>query len=140
MAPKHAKKPSIKKLFRLFDFNVLDSGVMGGSSSGSDAGSNSEPEDTSSSKEKCFVIQMFGINEKGETCCLYMQEYQPFFYVKVGDNWTATNIAALLREIREKVGKYFAGSIVSAELVDHYKLYGFSGGKKCKFMKIVFFS
>ena len=138
MAPKHAKKPSIKKLFRLFDFNILDSGVMGGSSSGSDAGSNSEPEDTSSSKEKCFVIQMFGINEKGETCCLYMQEYQPFFYVKVGDNWTAKNIAVLLREIREKVGKYFSSSIVSAELVDHYKLYGFSGGKKCKFMKIVF--
>jgi DNA polymerase elongation subunit (family B) len=137
MAPKHAKKPSIKKLFRLFDFNVLDSGVMDGSSSGSDNDSSSEPE-TSSSKEKCFVIQMFGINEKGETCCLYMQEYQPFFYVKVGDNWTNNNMTALLREIREKVGKYFADSIVSTELVDHYKLYGFSGGKKCKFMKIVF--
>ena len=139
MSKSPVKKPSIKKSFRLYDFVVIDDFVKDGSASGSGSGSDEENLGQSSSNvDKQFIIQMFGINEKGETCCLYMQEYQPFFYIKVGDNWTNNTMNALLREIQDKIGKYFQDSIVSCELVDHYKLYGFSGGKKCKFVKIVF--
>ena len=38
--------------------------------------------------EKTFSIKMFGINNKGETACIYVTNYTPFFYIKVGDNWT----------------------------------------------------
>uniref|UniRef100_A0A6C0JJ24 DNA-directed DNA polymerase n=1 Tax=viral metagenome TaxID=1070528 RepID=A0A6C0JJ24_9ZZZZ len=141
MSTKPVKKPSIKKSFRLYDFVVIDDFVKDGASSDASSGSDEENQISNSNPstlDKRFVIQMFGINERGETCCLYMQEYQPFFYIKVGDNWTKNNMNALVREIKDKIGKYFCDSIVSSELVDHHKLYGFSGGKKCKFMKIVF--
>ena len=35
-----------------------------------------------------FNIQMFGINEKGETCSILLDDFQPYFYVKVSNNWT----------------------------------------------------
>ena len=33
--------------------------------------------------EKEFTIQMFGINEKGETATIFVKKFTPFFYVKV---------------------------------------------------------
>jgi len=133
------KKPTVVKSFRLYDFNIFDDVPKDGS--GSESGSGSDDEHKSSKKyvdEKQFVIQMFGINEKGETCCLYIQEFQPFFYIKVGDHWTNYNMNSFIHEIKTKLDKRFQESIVAYELVDHHKLYGFSGGKKCKFMKLTF--
>ena len=81
---------------------------------------------------------MFGINEKGETCCIYINDFQPFFYVKVGDKWGQYEANELKNELSKKVLKFYSDSIVSCKIVDFYKLYGFSGGKKNKFVKIVF--
>jgi len=85
-----------------------------------------------------FIIQMFGINEKGETCCLYLDNYKPFFYVKVGEDWDKQDVIELKHNINQRIGKYHAQNVVSIELIDQYQLYGFSGGNKHKFAKITF--
>ena len=131
---KSTKKPSIKKSFRLFDFHVLDETVKDESDNGDGDGD----EETQLTNSQQFIIQMFGINEKGETCCLFIQDFQPFFYIKVGKNWDNYTMECLITDIKKKIKKFHHDSIVSYELVDHYKLYGFSGGKKHKFIKIVF--
>ena len=137
-AVKKTVKPVIVKSFRLFDFHIYDDEPKDGS--GSDSGS--DQEDPSKRRtfvdNNIFVIQMFGVNERGETCCIYVQDFEPFFYLKVGDNWTNNHKNELIREIQSKLDKRFSGSIVSSELVDHHKLYGFAGGKKHKFVKINF--
>ena len=132
---KSSKKPSIKKSFRLFDFHVLDQTTKENSDNDDDDNSDEETQHTNNQQ---FVIQMFGINEKGETGCIFIQDFQPFFYIKVGKNWDHYTMECLLSEIKKKIKKFHHDSIVSYELVDHYKLYGFSGGKKHKFIKIVF--
>jgi len=81
---------------------------------------------------------MFGINETGETCCLFVQDFEPFFYVKVGEKWTTSTAQAFKRELQNKMGNYYKNSLLSAELVEYHKLYGFTGGKKDKFVKLVF--
>ena len=129
---KSTKKPSIKKSFRLFDFRVLDETTK------EDLDENADEEQPQNTNNQQFVIQMFGINEKGETCCLFIQDFQPFFYIKVGKNWDNYTMECLITEFKKKINKFHHDSIVSYELVDHYKLYGFSGGKKHKFIKIVF--
>ena len=130
---KSVKKPSVKKSFRLFDFHVLDETIKDESDNG-----DQDNEEIQQSTSQQFVIQMFGINEKGETCCIFIQDFQPFFYIKVGKNWDHYTMECLLTDIKKKINKFHHDSIVSYELVDHYKLYGFSGGKKHKFVKIVF--
>lgn len=136
------KKPTIVKSFRLIDFHIYDDAPQ--KEEHSDSGSEGDKYRSKHSKpisdELQFVIQMFGINEKGETCCIYVNDYQPFFYVKAGDNWTDSTVGSFVRDLQSnpKLDKRFKNSIVSYELVDHYKLYGFSGGKKHKFVKLVF--
>ena len=133
MATKYVKKPAILKSFRLLDFNIYDESVDKEHSDSE--GSDNDRKKQYSSK---FVIQMFGVNESGETFCLYVNDYNPFFFIKVGDDWNQGNVNLLLNEIKRKVGAYYEDSIVSAKIVDYHKLYGFSAGKKYKFVQIVF--
>ena len=113
------------KSFRLIEFKIYDE-------------EDCEEENDKYTDNKNFVIQMFGVNEKGETCCLYINDYKPFFYLKVGFDWNDTDKYGLLDDIKQKLPKYYQQSIISSEIVNYNKLYGFTGGKKEKFIKISF--
>jgi DNA polymerase elongation subunit (family B) len=136
-APKRIlKKPAIKKYFRLFDFNTYDE-----ISASEDSGSGSDNETGKFKRrtdDKVFVIQMFGVNETGETCCIYIKDFQPFFFIRVVNKWTDYDAAQLVREIHTKIDKKYKDSIVSYELVEYNKLYGFTAGKKDKFVQLTF--
>uniref|UniRef100_A0A6C0EM08 DNA-directed DNA polymerase n=1 Tax=viral metagenome TaxID=1070528 RepID=A0A6C0EM08_9ZZZZ len=107
--------------FRLFDFQVFNKTI-------------GDDED----KETNFEIQMFGINEQGKSCCIFVEEYTPFFYIKIGNHWTPQNINAYKNFIKYKVGKFFAQQIEDIQLVFRKQLYGFDGGQKHKFLEIKF--
>ena len=104
----------VKKYFRLFDFNVYDDG--------------------SYASDKTFVIQMFGVDEKGKKLCAYVDDYKPFFYIKAHDDWTNKDMELWVRTLDEKYRNY----IIKKKLVEHHKLYGFSGGRKHKFVRLEF--
>ena len=116
--------------FRLLDFNIYNKNDNDDSLDDSDS-------NNSKNIEK-FEIQMFGINEKGETCSIYVENYRPFFFVRVGNNWTERTKKLFFEEIKKRVGKRMAPQIVSMELVDKKKLYGFDSGKLQKFIQITF--
>ena len=67
--------------FRLLAFNPYDD--------------NTSSED-SDKNEKEFVVQMFGINEAGETASIFVTGYTPFFYVKIGNNWNGSDEKAFV--------------------------------------------
>ena len=124
------------KSFRLFDFNIYDEFPSKVLNNGTNSGSDSD--DKNKAKEsRQFIIQMFGINEEGKTCCLYLTDYQPFFFVKVADSWTEGDARALLKEFQEKA-QFHGKSVLDVQLEKHKKLYGFTAGKQHKFAKIIF--
>jgi len=125
--------PVMDKSVRLLDFNIYDEVIEKDTSSGSD-------NDTYRAKRdiKRFVIQMFGINELGETFCLYVNDYKPFFYIKVGDDWTIDRKDEFLSHIKSKMGRYYENSISECKIIKRHKLYGFDGGKEHKFILLKF--
>ncbi len=110
-----SKRKNIYKSFRLFDCNVFD-----------------ERTETNGFQ---FYVQLFGINEKGESCSITINDYQPFFYLKVSDDFSSGNIASLQDHFKKQL-KY--NVIDKMEIVKHKKLYGFAAGKKFKFVKLIF--
>ena len=52
-------------------------------------------------KEDYFKIQIFGLNEIGETHSIRVSGFNPFFYIKVGDSWTKRKLGKLLKYLRE---------------------------------------
>lgn len=90
--------------------------------------------------KKHFVIQMFGINEHGETCCIIVRNYEPFFYVKVPETWGFEAKARFISELKKDIGKFSEDSILVDEckLLRRKTLYGFDGGKDHKFLLLKF--
>jgi len=138
--------------FRLFDFNIFDEkrdnnddADIGPDNDDADGHLVSRENELYGEKkykkdEKFTTIQMFGLNEKGETCAIFVRDYQPFFYIKVGDEWSIPQKSAFISHLKEKVGKFYQESILDVEskLIRRKKLYGFDGGKEHKFILIKF--
>lgn len=132
--------------FRLIDFNVYNEEVD--LNNRSDSGSESESSDDGKKSQyvdkKQFIIQMFGMNEKGKTFCVYIDDYEPFFYMQVGDNWSKRTKEVFLEYIKAKISKgsqdggYYRNSITTCKLIKREKLYGFDNGKKFKFVLMKF--
>lgn len=133
--------------FRLFDFNIFDEKreENNDDNGGDGDGNGSDDADARGEKkykkdDKFTTIQMFGLNEKGETCAIFVRDYSPFFYIKVGDDWTIPQKSAFISHLKDKLGKYYQDSILDFEskLIKRKKLYGFDAGKEHKFVLIKF--
>jgi DNA polymerase elongation subunit (family B) len=133
--------------FRLFDFQVRDevvgsnaNGSSGSASASGSGGSSSHCAKKFSKDKKCFIMQMFGINEQGETCCIIVRNYEPFFYAKVPEEWGFAAKAQFIAELKKAIGKFSEDSILADEckLIRRKALYGFDGGKDHKFLMLKF--
>jgi len=122
----------MEHIFRVFDFNVYNEKE----SSTNDSGSEDNKKQRKDNSE--FLIQMFGLNEQGETCSIQVEDFKPFFYVMVNDKWNTVTKNNFLSFIKKKIGKYYEESITDCIIIKRKKLYGFDGGKEHKFIKFEF--
>ena len=129
------KKPTVTKSFRLFDFYTYDGEIL---ERDSDDSSNDQNSEDSNTYNSYFIIQMFGINEKGETASIFVTGYYPFFYIKVGDDWEESNKTSFIGQIKYEMGKYYSDSIIGSKLIKKKTLYGFDCGKEHTFIFIKF--
>ena len=130
------KRSKIKqRTFRLLTFNPYDEEVKNSDDSEDRAENNRW-----APSEKEFMIQMFGINEKGETVAIFVKGFSPFFYAKVGDDWDENTCSKFITQMRNDMGRFYENTILSSKLLSRKKLYGFDGGKNHKFVMITFSS
>ena len=125
--------------FRIFDFNIYNEKKSNESydEDGNIIESDEEQVKTYTDNAN-FMIQMFGVDEKGKTCSILVEEFKPFFYVMVNDGWSKKNKDEFLDHIKQKIGKYYENSITDCIIIKRKKLYGFDGGKEHKFVKFEF--
>jgi len=124
-------KPNSKeewKSFRLFDFETYDCAFEMNNYSDSDSLNSNEP--PRKKKPKTFIIQMFGINEIGETVSITITDFKPYFYIQVGPQWTEKEHTDLIHEIKERIGSYWAMGIINSRLEKHSDLYHFNGSQQ----------
>lgn len=123
----------MERSFKLFEFNIYNDKNTVNSSSEDDESQAAKYKDRSK-----FVIQMFGINEQGETASIIVEEYQPFFYVKVDGKWGQTKKNQFLAHIQSKIGNFYKDSITECKIIERKKLYGFDAGKLHRFILFKF--
>ena len=92
------KKLTITKMFRLFDCNFYDYKPEQNTNS-------SDEEQHINQDTPNFMVELYGINESGETACIKVNNYKPFFYIKVGDDWTSNNIGQFKSWFSKKIWK-----------------------------------
>ena len=100
---------------------------------------------------KEYQIQMFGINEQGETASILVNGFKPYFYVRVGDDWKEAKRIKFIQHIKQEISKTgrskkksdwrevdYNESIVESKLIEKKNLYGFDQGAKYNFVVIKF--
>jgi DNA polymerase elongation subunit (family B) len=123
----------MEQSFRIFDFNVYN-----GKENPNNGSESEEEQETVYKDSNIFLIQVFGVNESGQTFSVIVEGFKPFFYVMVNDNWNITIKDKFLENIKTKMGKYYEDSITECIIIKRKKLYGFDGGKEHKFIKLEF--
>lgn len=140
--PSKPNKMQVGKPFRLIDFKTFDEHLKVVQFGEADDSDDQETTGYGSSAPKLprqFMVQMFGVNEQGQTCSIIVHDFKPFFFLHVGDNWDQSTVNAFMRDIYAKPGaRWLEPQVASASLVNYHKLYGFSAGKKERFIQIVF--
>jgi len=85
-----------------------------------------------------FVIQMFGINEQGETFSIEVHDFKPYFYCLVPPQFTIADKNAFVNHLKSRVGGYYEDSITESALVKRKKLDWFDGQSDHKFICLKF--
>ena len=119
--------------FRLLTFNEYNEEVE---EDGSLSESSNSHDYTPKKDNKQFIMQFFGMDEKGKTYTLYIEDYKPFFYMKADDSFRKYHINGLKEHIVERIGEYYKESIDKITMVKRKKLYGFDNEKLYTFLKI----
>ena len=112
--------------FKLFEFDIRD------------GYSNDKTEYVPGKDNKKFIIQMFGIDDEGKTASIFVRGFDPFFYVKVGDDWKEGDMMELVNHIKHKIGAYYGESLCKCRLLKKQKLYGFDNKKLHNFVQLKF--
>ena len=118
--------------YKLFEFNIYTRTAF--------CEDISEDENNKSYKKdiNIFSIQMFGIDEQGNQCSIIVEDYKPFFYVKMPSSETRSNFIRLFEgHIKTIIGNYYEDSI-TFKIEQHKKLYEFDNNQKYNFIKITF--
>jgi len=88
---------------------------------------------------KELKIRMFGMNEAGETFSIIVENFKPYFYIKVPSHWSISDKNNFIYDLKNlSVLKFYKNSIVDCKLVKKRKLYGFDTGKLHKFILLKF--
>jgi DNA polymerase elongation subunit (family B) len=125
---------SSEYVFRLVDFTIYDSKE--------DVENSSEDSSNSTTYKKSYdrfcMIQLFGVDEKGQSYSLIVENFKPFFYILVNDSWDNNMKNQFIHHLKTSIGAYWQDSIVRCDLIKRKKLYGFDGGKEYNFLVISF--
>jgi len=119
-------------------FNIID---WNGYHEGDYNNDNDNDSDSDDDVYKSYVIEIFGRTLEGKSVYAKLNNYTPYFYIELSDPiWNSNNITLLQKYIQSKkvfygdCGQYFS----NCDIVERYKLYGFTGEKPFKFIRLVF--
>ena len=85
-----------------------------------------------------FTIQVFGRNEKGESVSVIINNFTPFFYIKVFDNWNKKSLSNIDEHVTDFLPRDNKDCYLGSKLIKRHDFIGFTNKKKFNFIKLEF--
>uniref|UniRef100_A0A6C0J8D6 DNA-directed DNA polymerase n=1 Tax=viral metagenome TaxID=1070528 RepID=A0A6C0J8D6_9ZZZZ len=85
-----------------------------------------------------FIVRAFCLDEKGNSSTVDINDFTPYFYVKVPNNWTVNDAHIFVKGIKGKARKWYSETLVSHKLINAKPFYGFTANDKFKYIKLLF--
>src|SRR5690349_13404772 len=97
--------------------------------------------DEDDGEEEKFHIRLFGRTSDDQTIYVRVDDFQPFFYVKLNDNWNENTVETIVNFLKNSVyPKKYNKGITEYKVLKKYDFYGFTNYKKFKFLRLAFSS
>lgn len=88
-----------------------------------------------------YKIRLYGRTQDNKSVIVNVNNYTPFFYIKVNKDWTDSKIRTLIGCIKSKISKpNIVNGLKSYDVLLRKDLYGFTGYKDFKFVRLVFYN
>lgn len=87
-----------------------------------------------------YVIQMFGTTIDKKKIYVKLEDFTPFFYVRIPSTWKRSQKAAFMESLTKKVYYEMRDELKGYETVKKCDLYGFTNYKKFTFLRLIFHS
>jgi DNA polymerase delta subunit 1 len=94
--------------------------------------------DEKTTKIKKFNIKAYGVTQKGNSVCIHIKNFKPYFFIKLPMGWGIRHFKAFISKLKIIVGDYFAKTLCKAELIHKKDFYGFTNNTLFKFAKLTF--
>lgn len=96
-----------------------------------------DPDDTDEWPEKFYRIYLFGVTKEGHSVCLEVNDFTPYFYVKVPSHWTSLDARKWVDTVKYGLWKR-KKHLVDWKLIKRKDAYGFNNQRDFNFVRLVF--
>ena len=88
-----------------------------------------------------YKIRLYGRTQDNKSIVVNINNYTPFFYIRIQKDWSESKIRTLINHIKSKISnpKILKG-FKSFDTVMRKDLYGFTGYKDFKFVRLIFYN
>jgi DNA polymerase elongation subunit (family B) len=100
-----------------------------------------EAEEEIAASESCediFTIRAYCRGVDNNPVVLTVTNFRPYFFIKVPDNWNKLKASHFITELKNKVKKFFANTLVKWQIIKAKPLYGFTAEDQFLYMKLEF--
>jgi DNA polymerase elongation subunit (family B) len=118
-------------LFQIIDWKSCD--IYYKNDEEIDAEESEEPSDKKQKKLKKLMIRGYGVTDAGNSISIHVDGFQPFFYFKIGDDWTQKKFDAFKQSILTMVDDSQKSDLVKAEIIQKKEFYGFTNNELFKY-------
>jgi DNA polymerase delta subunit 1 len=90
--------------------------------------------------KEMFILRAFGVDDCGRSVCCTIEDYRPYFYIKIPDKWNTDHVLAYLDslDVYRKSKEGFDKETIEIMRKKDFK--GFHGNEKFRFARLEFFS
>lgn len=85
-----------------------------------------------------YVIKVFGVTNSGQSICLRIEGFRPFFYIRIPSTWTQFHMKDFFKKFKNAQPKKFRPAMKGCSLVKAKDFVGYHGEDKFSFLKISF--
>ncbi len=88
-----------------------------------------------------YRIRLFGRTNDGKSIYVNVEDYCPFFYIEIPNDWTSTKVYSLINYVKGKItNKTVIDGFKNFDIIERKKFYGFTAYKNFKFIRLVFYN
>lgn len=110
--------------------------------------SNDSENSQNEKEDSLYVIRCFGVTSNKESITCKINNFKPFYYVKVNGNFNKEHLKKFTDFIKNHYimnknidgnwVKYYSDGLYNTQFVERKDIWGYKGGKKYKFIKLEF--